>query len=123
MLVNLIKKLIPQNNCTGLRLKHIESRFETARYIGKSLLTATDETSDFLNSSGAYMIKSLTGGDWVPAEIKGSNEPFEVLCNFNILISSNADLTVNLDSDVAAWRLVCYGSAMIILLFLMIRRL
>ena len=103
-LVNLIKKLISQSNCTGLRLKHIESRFETARYMGKSLLTATDETSDFLNSSGAYMIKSLTGGDWIPAEIKGSNEQFEVLGNFNILISSNADLTVNLDSDVAAWR-------------------
>ena len=103
-LVNLIKKLISQSNCTGLRLKHIESRFETARYMGKSLLTATDETSDFLNSSGAYMIKSLTGGDWIPAEIKGSNEQFEVLGKFNILISSNADLTVNLDSDVAAWR-------------------
>ena len=103
-LVNLIKKLISQSSCTGLRLKHIESRFETARYMGKSLLIATDETSDFLNSSGAYMIKSLTGGDWIPAEIKGSNEQFEVLGNFNILISSNADLTVNLDSDVAAWR-------------------
>ena len=39
-LVNIVEKIIKRANCTELRLEHMNSRFETQRLLGKTLLTA-----------------------------------------------------------------------------------
>ncbi len=103
-IVNVIEKLIKRKNCTELRLKHMaDSRFETQRLLGKTLLTAKDVPSNFLNASGAHMLKVLTGDDTLTIEHKGSNAAPDVCCVFNVIITANNTLRVNLDGDTDAW--------------------
>ena len=103
-LVNVIEGLVGRWNCTELRLKHISGRFEIYRTNGKSLLTAKDVDSEFMTGPGAGMLKALTGNDTMTAEPKNSNDSFDVIGNFNVIITSNAQLRIKLDSDIDAWR-------------------
>lgn len=103
--VNVIEKLIKRQNCTELRLKHMaDSRFETQRLLGKTLLTAKDVPSNFLNTPSAHMLKVLTGKDTVTIEHKGSNVATDVCCTFNAIITANNTLRVAVDGDTEAWR-------------------
>ena len=102
--VNIIEKLIKRKNCTELRLKHMDGRFETQRLLGKTLLTAKDVPSNFLNTPSAHMLKVLTGKDTVTVEHKGSNAASDVCCAFNAIITANNTLRVNVDGDTDAWR-------------------
>ena len=103
-LVNVIEGLIGRFNCTELRLEHMTERFELQRLIGKTLLTAKDVKSHFMNSPGAYKLKALTGNDTMTAEFKGGNGGKDITGVFNAIITSNTTLRVSLDGDSGAWR-------------------
>ena len=103
-LVNIIEKLIKRKNCTELRLEHMNSRFETQRLLGKTLLTAKDVASNFLNTRGAHKLKALTGKDTITIEHKGSNVATDICCTFNAIITANNTLRVSVDGDAEAWR-------------------
>lgn len=103
-LVNVIEGIVGRHNCTELRLEHIQERFETQRLIGKTLLSAKDVKSNFLNSTGAGKLKALTGNDTLSVEFKGSNTSKDIAGCFNAIVTSNCNLHVSLDGDVEAWR-------------------
>ena len=103
-LVNIVEKLIKRTNCTELRLEHMNSRFETQRLLGKTLLTAKDVPPHFLNTSGAHKLKALTGKDTVTVEHKGSNDAADVCCSFNAIITANTTLQISIRGDAEAWR-------------------
>ena len=103
-LVNIVEKLIKRTNCTELRLEHMNSRFETQRLLGKTLLTAKDVPPHFLNTAGAHKLKALTGKDTVTVEHKGSNDAADVCCSFNAIITANTTLQISIRGDAEAWR-------------------
>ena len=103
-LCNLIEALIGRHNCTELRLEHMGSRFELQRLVGKTLLTAKDVKSDFLNSAGAYKLKSLVGNDTMTIESKNRNDSADINGIFNAIITCNNNLRVAFDGDEDAWR-------------------
>jgi phage/plasmid-associated DNA primase len=102
--VNVFEGIIGLFNCTELRLEHMGSRFELQRLIGKTLLTAKDVKSDFLNSSGASKLKALLGNDVLTTETKLKNTVFQIRGNFNAIVTANNNLRVTLDGDLEAWR-------------------
>jgi putative DNA primase/helicase len=99
----LITHLIGHWNYAELRTEHLSGRFETSRALGKTLLFGPDVKSHFLESDGAYRLKSLVGGDPLNAERKCSNQDFPFFGDLNVLITSNARLLVRLEGDVGAW--------------------
>jgi hypothetical protein len=101
---NVMQGMVGHVNCTQLRTKHLGERFETFRFLKKSLLVGVDVDPDFLSTKGAAVIKGLVGGDWFDAEQKCGNGSFPVQGLFNVLITSNARLRVRLTGDVGAWR-------------------
>ncbi|MBO4492686.1 MAG: hypothetical protein J5944_15155 [Lentisphaeria bacterium] len=103
-IVNIIEKVVNRKNCTELRLEHMNTRFETQRLVGKTLLTAKDVASSFLNSAGAHRLKALTGKDTITIEHKGSNETADICGTFNVIITANNTLRVAVDGDADAWR-------------------
>ncbi len=103
-IVNLIRAIIGGDNCVEMRTEHLGERFELARFIGKTFLTGSDVPSDFLLKKSAGKIKSLCGWDLLCAEIKGVTEPIPMIGNFNIVITANDRLKVNVDGDIGAWR-------------------
>jgi P4 family phage/plasmid primase-like protien len=103
-LVNVIEQLISRVNCTQLRMEGGSNRFETSRYVGKTLLTAKDVNSQFLNHRHAGCLKALTGGDILSVEYKGSNMQTDITGDFNVIIVSNSTLQLRTDNDVEAWR-------------------
>jgi putative DNA primase/helicase len=68
------------------------------------VLTGKDVPSNFLNCRGANVVKTLVGGDRLSAEIKGGNRRFDIVGQFNCIITSNCRLHVQLDGDTGAWR-------------------
>lgn len=96
--------LVGLSNCTQLRTAHLGERFETYRFLKRTLLVGVDVPADFLNTPGASVIKGLVGGDLFDAEQKGGTGSFQIAGNFNILITSNSRLRVRLEGDVGAWR-------------------
>jgi P4 family phage/plasmid primase-like protien len=103
-LVNVIEGIVGRWNCTELRLEHMAGRFELSRTSGKNLLTAKDVNSSFMSSSGAGKLKALTGNDAMTIELKSSNTSFDVQGSFNVIITSNAILRIEIDGDIEAWR-------------------
>lgn len=103
-LVNIIEAMIGRHNCTELRLEHMGSRFELQRLVGKTLLTAKDVKSGFLDTNSAYKLKSLVGNDTMTIESKGSNDSADIQGNFNAIITCNHNLRVRFDGDNEAWR-------------------
>lgn len=103
-LANVLEAIIGTHNVTQLRVQHLGERFEIAGFVGKTLLAGKDVPGDFLNNKSAHMLKSLVGGDRLDAEQKNVKHRFELLGEFNIIITSNSRLHVRLDADSGAWR-------------------
>jgi P4 family phage/plasmid primase-like protien len=102
--VRVIVGIIGATNVGTLRPDLLAERFELGRLLGKSLLYGADVPENFLNCKGASVLKSLTGGDPVTLEFKGSNERPEIICRFNVIATCNSRLTVRLEGDADAWR-------------------
>lgn len=102
--VNIIEQVIGSHNVVELRVPQLTGRFEIASFVGRTLLCGKDVSSDFLNGRGAGALKKLVGGDRLSAERKGVNERFEVVGDFNAIITANSRLMVKLDGDSGAWK-------------------
>mgnify|MGYP001431062139 CR=1 FL=1 len=102
-LVNIIEALAGKANVTELRLSNLNSRFETQRYCGKTLLTAKDVAKGALRDRAANRLKALVGKDALTIERKGQNDVGEVVGCFNVIITSNATQPVLLENDREAW--------------------
>lgn len=103
LITRIIEGIIGKRNVKQLRTNLLESRFELDDIDSKTLLIGSDVSGDFLSTSGAMVIKSLTGGDTLTIEIKGGRKK-EVHGDRNVLITCNSRLRVNLDADASAWR-------------------
>ncbi len=103
-IVSVLEKLIGQFNVAELRTEHLPGRFELFACIGKTLLTGKDVAGDFLMRKGASQLKKLVGGDLLEVEGKGINERFQMVGQFNIIITCNSRLRIRLEGDVDAWR-------------------
>jgi hypothetical protein len=101
---NVVQAIIGRENVTQLRTKFLGDRFETFRFLKKTLLVGVDVEPDFLSTKGASVIKGLVGGDWFDAEQKCGTGCFPVQGTFCALITSNTRLRVRLKGDVGAWR-------------------
>jgi len=103
-LANIVQHIVGQVNVMQLRTNLLNERFETYRFLKKTLLVGVDVPGRFLSERGASNIKALVGGDWMDAERKGGNEEFKLQGNFCVIITANTRLHVKLDGDVTAWR-------------------
>ena len=103
-LVELLKKVIGEENIAELRTMHANDRFEFSGYVGKTLLIGADVPGNFLQQCGSESIKKLTGGDLLDAEFKHANGRSKLRGEFSIVITSNNSLHVRLDGDNDAWR-------------------
>jgi phage/plasmid-associated DNA primase len=103
-LANAIQAVVGHENCTQLRTNWLADRFETFRFIKKTLLVGVDVPPDFLSTKGASVLKGLVGGDRHDAEQKHGTGSFPFQGNFCTLVTSNARLRVRLCGDVGAWR-------------------
>lgn len=101
---NVLQALVGQENITQLRTEHLNDRFELYRYLRRTLLVGVDVDARFLESRGAPVIKGLVGGDWYDAEQKGGTGSFLFQGKFNVLMTSNSRLKVNLQNDAGAWK-------------------
>ena len=101
---NIVDNIVGEKNVTELRVPHLATRFELARFIGKSLLVGRDVPGTFLNNAPAAVIKKLIGNDLLDAEKKSINGTYPLRGDFNIILTSNSRLHIKLDSDVGAWR-------------------
>lgn len=102
--VKVMQRVIGEVNCGELRTEHLAERFEIFRMLTKSLIVGNDVPGSFLMTEGAYVMKSLVGGDLKDAEPKNGNEGYSIRGEFNILITCNTRLRVKLDGDAGAWR-------------------
>jgi len=103
-LVSIIRAIVGEANNVELRTEHLGERFELARFIGKSLLIGSDVPSEFLLYKTAGKVKSLCGWDLLSAEVKGLTESVPLIGNFNMIITANSRLRVNVDGDTGAWK-------------------
>src|SRR5205809_6352147 len=103
-LANVLQAIIGRENVTQLRTKFLGDRFETFRFLKKTLLIGVDVESNFLSNSGASVLKGLVGGDWTGAEQKGGTGCFLILGTFCVIVESNARLRVRMTGDDVAWR-------------------
>jgi len=103
-LANVIQAVVGRENVTQLRTKWLAERFETYRFLKKTLLIGVDVEPDFLSTKGAAVLKGLVGGDWFDAEQKLGTGSFPMQGKFCVIVTSNARLRVRLYGDVAAWR-------------------
>jgi P4 family phage/plasmid primase-like protien len=102
--MDLLEKVIGIQNVGQLRTEHLGKQFELFGFVGKTLLSGKDVSSDFLLQKSAHVIKALVGHDLLSAEKKGHSEPVPLRGDFNIGITCNADLNVRLEGDLGAWR-------------------
>jgi phage/plasmid-associated DNA primase len=99
-----VQGIVGRENVTQLRTKFLGDRFETFRFLKKTLLIGVDVEPDFLSTRGASVMKGLVGGDWFDAEQKCGTGCFPLQGTFCALITSNTKLRVRLKGDVGAWR-------------------
>jgi P4 family phage/plasmid primase-like protien len=102
--IRVLSGIIGLLNVAALRTQLLTERFETSRFLGKTLLYGADVPAHFLNTFGASVLKMLVGGDPTTFEFKGSNERPNIVCYFNAVISCNSRLVVHLEGDAEAWR-------------------
>ena len=102
-LTRVIMGIVGEDNCVELRTSELGGRFETASFLGKTLLYGADVKANFLNNFSASYLKSLTGGDLLSVEIKGQTDRPRITGKFNIFATSNSQLMVNLECDKDAW--------------------
>lgn len=102
--IGLMRKMIGTDNCTQLRTKHLEERFEMFFYVGRTLLIAPDVDGDFLQQEGAHVLKALVGGDPLSAERKQGGAAIQITGDFHVAITCNSRLLIKLDGDADAYR-------------------
>ena len=102
-LAALVRRLVGPRNCAEFRTSHLTSRFEVGLFAEKTLLVGADVAPDFLSSEGAPVIKSLTGGDQVMVEFKGSSKAAQLVGEWNVMVTANTRLRVNMQGDIGAW--------------------
>jgi hypothetical protein len=98
-LVSVLTGIIGNGNVGMLRTQLLDDRFELGRLLGRTLLYGADVPENFLTQETASRLKSLTGGDFVTAEFKNSNEAPQLKCKFNVIVTSNSRLSVLLRGD------------------------
>lgn len=74
------------------------------RIYQKSLLIGSDVPANFLLQEGAAALKRITGGDPLTAEGKFFRQGFEFDGDLNVLITSNSQLLLRLQTDAEAWK-------------------
>ena len=102
-LINLIEKMIGKDNVGTLNTYRLEDRFELSEFFGKTLLIGRDVGADFLNNKSAHMLKSLSGDTGIKAEVKYVQQRVRLAGPFNIVMTSNSDLRLELHGDSSAW--------------------
>jgi putative DNA primase/helicase len=103
-LVRIIEAIVGPKNVCQLRTDLLAERFETSRFIGKTLLAGKDVSGNFLQSRGAHVLKALVGDDQLSGELKNLNATPPILGKFDVVITRNSHLRVKLDGDAEAWR-------------------
>jgi P4 family phage/plasmid primase-like protien len=103
-LIRAVTGLIGHGNVASLRTRHLQDRFELGRLLGKTVLYGADVPRTFFNTEGATVLKSLTGGDPVTVEFKGSNAAPEIVCRFNAVVTCNSVPKIRLEGDGDAWQ-------------------
>ena len=103
-MANILEMVVGTSNVAQLRVNHLAERFESASFVGKTLLTGKDVPGNFLNNKSANDLKALVGGDRLNPEQKNCRHRVEVFGEFNVIITSNSRLRVRLDEDAGAWR-------------------
>jgi P4 family phage/plasmid primase-like protien len=103
-LTSIVEKVLGESNVAHLRTQHLNGRFETSAFIGKRVLVGKDVDGDTLTEGGARLLKSLTGGDLIQAEIKYNPNKQLIRGDFHVVITSNNRLRISLDGDDGAWR-------------------
>ena len=103
-LLRILEAIIGPKNVCQLRTDLLAERFETSRFIGKTLLAGKDVSGNFLHSRGAHVLKALVGDDQLTGELKGLNAVPSILGQFDVAITCNSHLRVKLDGDAEAWR-------------------
>ncbi|UDQ96988.1 DUF5906 domain-containing protein [Lentisphaerota bacterium WC36G] len=103
-LVNIIEGIVGRQNCTELRLSQLGGRYEMGRFQGKTLLTTKEAEPQSLKYKSANILKALTGNDAMTVEEKHNNSVTDIEGSFNVIIITNADLTIKFSSDIEAWR-------------------
>ena len=101
--LEVFQRMIGEDNCEQLRTELLLERFEVGSYVGATALFGSDVPGYFLMQKGAYVIKSLTGGDMIKGEVKGVREKVSFRGEFNLGITCNSRLKLDLNSDAAAW--------------------
>jgi P4 family phage/plasmid primase-like protien len=102
--IRILNGIIGAENLATFRSSLLMNRFEISGFVGKTLLYGADVAPDFLNCSAAAVLKSLTGGDPITVEFKGSNVRPRITGQFNVAVSCNSHLKVKLHGDIEAWR-------------------
>jgi P4 family phage/plasmid primase-like protien len=102
--IRVLKGIIGEANIGSLRTEQLNQRFEIGRLIDRTLLYGADVPANFLSNENASILKSLTGGDPITVELKGSMSAPSLTCEFNIVATSNSRLVIHLEGDVAAWQ-------------------
>lgn len=101
--LEVFQRMIGEDNCEQLRTEQLLERFEIGSYVGATALFGSDVPGYFLMQKGAYVIKSLTGGDLIRGEVKGVREKVSMRGEFNMGITCNSRLKLDLNADAAAW--------------------
>ena len=102
-LVSVIEKVLGEHRVAYLRAKNLNGRFETAGFLGRTVLVGKDVPGDTLSEKGARLLKSLTGGDLLEGEIKYQQHRPQMKGCFHVIIVSNNHLRIALDGDELAW--------------------
>src|ERR1035437_6989960 len=102
-LTDIIEAIIGQENVATLNVDRLDDRFELAAFRDKTLLLGKDVSFDVLESKAAHTLKALSGDQGIEAELKFDNYRFKLRGPFNIAITSNADLEIDLHGDAVAW--------------------
>jgi hypothetical protein len=103
-LIRTLQGLVGPTNCQQLRTRHLEDRFETSFFAGKTLLIGSDVEGEFLQHEGASVLKSLVGGDPLSGQRKFSNDTVAFHGSFNVVVTCNERLRIKLSGDSGAWR-------------------
>jgi len=104
VMTRILTGILGAENTSQLRTDKLHDRFEIGQYENKTLLIGSDVESNFLESPGASVIKSMVGGDPLKCEKKGANGTKDLKGDWNILVATNNRLRVKLDNDLKAWR-------------------
>lgn len=98
----LLQALVGEANVAALRPEKLNDRFELGFFIGKTALFGAELGPRVLMTEAASVLKSLTGGDTLPAELKGRGRP-SLRGQFNIWGTTNFKAVVRVEGDVEAW--------------------